>query len=117
MSPGDVATTEHRLRERLDAMLPSGDLLVGGVAVFDEVERAGRLEHPADLGQSGVHVGDGAQGPGGQHCVEGLRGQLEALSVETGELDGCGRRHEPGSAIFQHDVDGSTANTFVTPSG
>src|SRR4051794_34780566 len=56
--PGQVATAEHPLVQRLETALGASHLLVGGQSVLEEVQRRPRPEHPPELTQRGVDVGD-----------------------------------------------------------
>ena len=72
--PGEVAPAEEPLLQRIEPVLPAAHLLVRGQSVFDEVQRAARLEDPPHLAQRGGGVGDGAQRPGGQRGVVAVVG-------------------------------------------
>ena len=85
---GEVASAEQALLDRLEAVLPAPDRLVGGESVLEEVERPARLEHPADLAQGGGDVGNGAQGERGQGGVAAVVGQGE----RSGRRAPSGRR-------------------------
>jgi hypothetical protein len=70
--PCEMTPTRDRLPERFDPFLPSFDARVGRVAVFDEVERAARLQDAKQLGERGIDVRDRAERPCGQRSVQPL---------------------------------------------
>ena len=52
--PREVAPAHQPFVQRLEPLLPTRDVGVGGVAVLDKVERATRLEDSPNLGPSAV---------------------------------------------------------------
>jgi len=55
--------------------------------VFGEVEPAAGPQHPVDLGQGTLGLGDAAQRPGGEHVVHAAAVHRQVLPVQAGEID------------------------------
>src|SRR5215211_6653899 len=86
--PVEVTAAEQLALQGVEPLLPAGHAGVGRSTVLDEVERAAGAQDPSHFDQGALDVGDGAQGPGGEHVVDAgvLQGQL--LAVEADVLDG-----------------------------
>ena len=113
--PREVAAAEEPLLQRLEAMLPAPDALVGRQPVLDEVQGRSGLEDASHLLQRGRDVGDRAERPRRDRGVEAVVVEGQRLAVEARPLDR--RRATPGRARrpgFQPTSAGSTAATRVT---
>ena len=55
--------------------------------MFEEVEPASRTEHPADLRQGGIDVGNRAQGEGAEGIVARVIGERDQLTVKPDQFD------------------------------
>ena len=98
---GEMAASGEALVDRFHPRLPAGDLLVGRMAVFDEMERAARLED--------VQVESTASNsPDGRSSRSPVRPPYSTVT------DDFAMR---GSAMRMHTCDGSMATTFVTSDG
>jgi len=82
-----VAAAEHPLLGRIEPSLPAGDRGIRRRAVLGDVDGAAGPEHPGDLLQGGVSIGDGAQREGDENGVDGAVGKIEPLTVEAGPRD------------------------------
>ena len=69
---GEMTAIGHPALKRFQAALPSRHTRIRSKAVLEEVEPAARTEHPADLRQGGVDVGNRAQGEGAEGIVAGV---------------------------------------------
>jgi len=81
--PGEVTAAEQALLDRLEAVLPAADPLVGGQPMLDEVQRSARLEHPPQLGKGGCDVGDRAHRPGGERGIEAVVAEGQRLAIQA----------------------------------
>jgi len=69
-----------------ESPLPLGQAGGGAEAVFDEEEAAAGAEEAVDLGQGGRGVGDAAEGPGADDCVERTVGGVDPPPVVEGDV-------------------------------
>jgi len=84
---GEMTAIGHPALERFQTALPRCHARVRSKAVLEEVESASWTEHPEDLRQGGVDVGDRAQGEGAKCIVAGVIRQWDRLTVEPDELN------------------------------
>ena len=83
----EMTPSGEPLVEWIESALPGGRFGIRGVTVLNEVEGASRLEDAPELPQCRREIGDGAQGPRGQHDVDFFRREVEPFAGQTGELD------------------------------
>src|SRR5438445_9096770 len=90
----EVAAARETFVQRFQTGLCSGDLVVGCVAVFYEVERAAGFQDASYFGERCLQVRDGAEGPGRERRVELVRGKIEMFTGQSAVLDRDGGLHD-----------------------
>jgi len=83
-----VAAAGDFLPTGSDAVLPFAGGFVGRFAVFQEQQLAAGFEYPFHLFQRCMPVGDGAQGEGEQHGVDGFVRQGYLLAGQAQPFHG-----------------------------
>jgi len=71
----------------LQPVLPAGQPRIAGPHVLVEAQPPARAQHPTDLGQGLVRVGDRAQHQAGHHRVDGAVGGGQRLGGAGHDLD------------------------------
>jgi hypothetical protein len=82
-----VAAADQPPPGALEPVLPAGQPRVVGSHVLVEAQPPARAQHPANLGQGPVRVGDGAQHQAGHHRVDGAVGGGQRLGDPVGHPD------------------------------
>jgi hypothetical protein len=83
---GEMTAIGHPALERFQTALPRCRARVRSKAVLHEMELASWTEHPSDLRQGSVDVGNRAQGEGAKCIVAGVIRQWDQLTVEPDEF-------------------------------
>jgi hypothetical protein len=98
----EAAAVTHDLFDRVEPTLPRPDLRVAAEPVLQEGEPTSWPEHPKDLDQSLLDLGDAAHGPGAHHAVEDPVVKWQSLAARGPLIDFDPTGSDPSPGLLVH---------------